>query len=216
MKNKYFWIAVAILMNFTLIACGDNDKNQLNNKYNSHMDKDSIVFGAGCFWCVEAIFANLKGVHSVTSGYCGGKTDNPTYREVCSGSTGHAEVAKIVYDPNEISFEELLEVFWKTHDPTTLNRQGDDVGTQYRSCIFYLNEDQKQKSIFYKKKLDKSGAFSAPIVTEILLLEEFFPAENYHQDYYENNKDNSYCKFVIQPKLEKFKKVFYNNLKPNE
>ena len=168
------------------------------------------------FWCVEAIFANLKGVHSVTSGYCGGKTDNPTYREVCSGSTGHAEVAKIVYDPNEISFEELLEVFWKTHDPTTLNRQGDDVGTQYRSCIFYLNEDQKQKSIFYKKKLDKSGAFSAPIVTEILLLEEFFPAENYHQDYYENNKDNSYCKFVIQPKLEKFKKVFYNNLKPNE
>ena len=213
MKFKYFWISLIILMALSLNIYGSNDKNEIIINDNEIMDKDTIVFGAGCFWCIEAIFSNIKGVYSVTSGYCGGFTENPTYKEVCSGTTGHAEVARIIYNPNEISFEELLEIFWKTHDPTTPNRQGNDVGTQYRSCIFYLNENQNQKSIYYKDKLNSSGAFSNQIVTEIEKLNKFYPAENYHQDYYENNKENSYCKFVIQPKLEKFKKVFYNNLK---
>ena len=213
MKFKYFWISLIILMALSLNTYGSNDKNEIIINDNEIMDKDTIVFGAGCFWCIEAIFSDIKGVYSVTSGYCGGFTKNPTYKEVCSGTTGHAEVARIIYNPNEISFEELLEIFWKTHDPTTPNRQGNDVGTQYRSCIFYLNENQNQKSIYYKEKLNSSGAFSKQIVTEIEKLQKFYPAENYHQDYYENNKENSYCKFVIQPKLEKFKKVFYNNLK---
>jgi len=213
MKFKYFWISLIILMALSLNTYGSNDKNEIIINDNEIMDKDTIVFGAGCFWCIEAIFSDIKGVYSVTSGYCGGFTENPTYKEVCSGTTGHAEVARIIYNPNEISFEELLEIFWKTHDPTTPNRQGNDVGTQYRSCIFYLNENQNQKSIYYKDKLNSSGAFSKQIVTEIEKLQKFYPAENYHQDYYENNKENSYCKFVIQPKLEKFKKVFYNNLK---
>ena len=213
MKFKYFWISLIILMALSLNIYGSNDKNEIIINDNEIMDKDTIVFGAGCFWCIEAIFSNIKGVYSVTSGYCGGFTENPTYKEVCSGTTGHAEVARIIYNPNEISFEKLLEIFWKTHDPTTPNRQGNDVGTQYRSCIFYLNENQNQKSIYYKDKLNSSGAFSKQIVTEIEKLQKFYPAENYHQDYYENNKENSYCKFVIQPKLEKFKKVFYNNLK---
>ena len=213
MKFKYFWISLIILMALSLNTYGSKDKNGIIINDNEIMDKDTIVFGAGCFWCIEAIFSNIKGVYSVTSGYCGGFTENPTYKEVCSGTTGHAEVARIIYNPNEISFEKLLEIFWKTHDPTTPNRQGNDVGTQYRSCIFYLNENQNQKSIYYKDKLNSSGAFSNQIVTEIEKLQKFYPAENYHQDYYENNKENSYCKFVIQPKLEKFKKVFYNNLK---
>jgi len=213
MKFKYFWISLIILMALSLNTYGSNDKNEIIINDNEIMDKDTIVFGAGCFWCIEAIFSDIKGVYSVTSGYCGGFTENPTYKEVCSGTTGHAEVARIIYNPNEISFEELLEIFWKTHDPTTPNRQGNDVGTQYRSCIFYLNENQNQKSIYYKDKLNSSGAFSKQIVTEIEKLQKFYPAEDYHQDYYENNKENSYCKFVIQPKLEKFKKVFYNNLK---
>ena len=213
MKFKYFWISLIILMALSLNTYGSKDKNGIIINDNEIMDKDTIVFGAGCFWCIEAIFSNIKGVYSVTSGYCGGFTENPTYKEVCSGTTGHAEVARIIYNPNEISFEKLLEIFWKTHDPTTPNRQGNDVGTQYRSCIFYLNENQNQKSIYYKDKLNSSGAFSNQIVTEIEKLNKFYPAENYHQDYYENNKENSYCKFVIQPKLEKFKKVFYNNLK---
>ena len=213
MKFKYFWISLIILMALSLNTYGSKDKNGIIINDNEIMDKDTIVFGAGCFWCIEAIFSDIKGVYSVTSGYCGGFTENPTYKEVCSGTTGHAEVARIIYNPNEISFEELLEIFWKTHDPTTPNRQGNDVGTQYRSCIFYLNENQNQKSIYYKDKLNSSGAFSNQIVTEIEKLKKFYPAENYHQDYYENNKENSYCKFVIQPKLEKFKKVFYNNLK---
>ena len=177
------------------------------------MEKDSVVFGAGCFWCVEAIFLNLEGVDSVTSGYAGGVSENPSYKEVCSGKTGHAEVAKVIFDSSIISFEQLLEVFWKTHDPTTLNRQGNDVGTQYRSCIFYYNENQKQKAIHFKKELNKSGAFERPVITEIAELIKFYPAENIHQDYFELNKDNSYCKFVIQPKLEKFKNVFYKNIK---
>lgn len=171
------------------------------------------TFGAGCFWCVEAVFAELAGVQSVVSGYAGGSVENPTYEQVCSGLTGHAEVCQITYDPQQISFPELLEVFWKTHDPTTLNRQGADVGTQYRSAIFCHDETQRQLAEKYKKELDASGAWSAPIVTEIVPFTKFFPAENYHQDYFARNPNQGYCAFVIQPKLDKFRKVFKEKLK---
>jgi len=174
---------------------------------------EKATFGSGCFWCTEAIFEELKGVHSVVSGYAGGNVVNPTYEEVCTGTTGYAEVTQITYDPYTITYDELLEVFWKTHDPTTLNRQGNDVGPQYRSVIFYHNEEQKQLAEKYKSELDKSGAWDNPIVTEILPLTNYFPAENYHQDYYNNNPNQGYCAFVIAPKLEKFKKVFKDKLK---
>lgn len=172
------------------------------------------TFANGCFWCTEAIFEELDGVISATSGYTGGATKNPTYKEVCSGTTGHAECLQIVYDPAKITFDELLEVFWQTHDPTTLNRQGADVGTQYRSGIYYHNEEQKEIAEKYKAELDKSGAFDKPIVTEITPFTMFYPAEDYHQQYFElNGNTNPYCKIVIQPKLEKFRKVFKEKLK---
>lgn len=174
---------------------------------------DTATFGSGCFWCTEAIFERLKGVHAVVSGYAGGTKENPTYEEVCNGKTGHAECTQIFYDPTIISFDELLEVFWKTHDPTTLNRQGNDVGSQYRSVIFYHNEVQKNLAEKYKAELDKSGAWGNPIVTEISPLTKFYPAEDYHQDYYDNNPNQGYCSFVIAPKVEKFEKVFKNKLK---
>jgi peptide-methionine (S)-S-oxide reductase len=174
---------------------------------------ETTTFGAGCFWCVEAVYQHLDGVISITSGYSGGSTKKPTYEEVCTGKTGHAEVIQVVYDTTKVSFEELLEVFWKTHDPTTLNRQGSDVGTQYRSVIFYHNEKQKILAEEYKKRLDISGAFDNPIITEILPFKYFFKAEDYHQNYYNQNSNQPYCRFVIQPKLEKFKKVFKNRLK---
>ena len=175
---------------------------------------ETATFANGCFWCTEAIFEQLNGVERVVSGYTGGQTDNPTYKEVCSGQTGHAECLQITYDPEKISFDELLEVFWKTHDPTTLNRQGGDTGTQYRSAIFYHTDEQKQKAEHYKAELDKSGAFSNPIVTEIVPFTKFYPAEDYHQQYYEaNGNTNPYCKIVIQPKVEKFRKIFGNKLK---
>ncbi len=168
----------------------------------------------GCFWCTEAIFEQLDGVISATSGYTDGHVKNPSYKQVCTGETGHTEALQIVYDPSKISFDELLEVFWETHDPTTLNRQGGDVGTQYRSGIYYHNEEQKQKAEKYKAELDKSGAFNKPIVTEIKPFSEFYAAENYHQQYYENNGNNNpYCSMVIRPKVDKFRKVFKDKLK---
>ncbi len=177
-------------------------------------ETDTAYFANGCFWCTEAIFEQLNGVKSAVSGYTGGQTKNPTYKQVCTGETGHAECLQIVYDHKQISFDELLEVFWETHDPTTLNRQGNDVGTQYRSGIFYVNEEQKQKSEKYKAELDKSGAFDNPIVTEITPFSTFYPAENYHQEYFENNENNNpYCKIVIRPKVDKFRKVFKDKLK---
>lgn len=176
---------------------------------------DTATFGNGCFWCTEAIFQQLEGVEKVESGYSGGHVENPTYEEVCNKTTGHAEVLRIIYDPMKISFDELLEVFWQTHDPTTLNRQGNDVGPQYRSVIFYHNDEQKQKSEKYKTELDKSGAFDAPIVTAIEPLKNYYPAEEYHQNYYKNNPNQGYCYFVIKPKVDKFKKVFGNKLKKN-
>ena len=179
------------------------------------LELKKATFGSGCFWCTEAVFERLNGVHSVVSGYAGGTVENPTYEEVCNGTTGHAEVTQITYDPDKITFDVLLEVFWKTHDPTTLNRQGNDVGTQYRSVIFYHDEEQKQLAEKYKEELDKSGAWDKPIVTEISPLTNYFEAEDYHQDYYKNNPNQGYCTFVIAPKVEKFEKVFKDKLKKN-
>ena len=187
-------------------------------KYNTNMEMKgetlkSAVFAGGCFWCTEAIFSQLKGVEKVVSGYSGGKTVNPTYKEVCTGMTGHAECTRITYDPDQITFAELLEVFWTTHDPTTLNRQGADSGTQYRSAIFYTDEEQKQEAIAYKAKLEKQKIWDHPIVTEITRFEKFYPAEDYHQSYYSGNSEQGYCRIVITPKLEKFKKIFAGKLK---
>ena len=171
------------------------------------------TFGMGCFWCTEAIFQRLKGVVEVKSGYEGGNVPNPTYEEVCTGTTNHAEVSEIAFDPTKISFEELLEVFWKNHDPTTLNRQGADAGTQYRSVVFYHNSEQKAIAEKYKAELNKAKAFAKPIVTTVVKAETFYVAENYHQDYFIKNGEQPYCRFVILPKMEKLEKLFKSKLK---
>lgn len=200
-------------------AAGCTAKTQTRNSMSAALPKisekiDTATFGTGCFWCTEAIFESLNGVVKVTSGYSGGQVDNPTYKQVCTGETGHAECVQIQYEPEKISFDELLEVFWQVHDPTTLNRQGADVGTQYRSVVFYHNPEQQQKAEHYKAELDKSGAFKNPIVTEIAPATTFYTAEDYHQEYYENNKNsNPYCAVVIRPKMDKFKKAFAHKLK---
>jgi peptide-methionine (S)-S-oxide reductase len=173
---------------------------------------ETATFGAGCFWCVEAVFQRLKGVKTVVPGYTGGHVEHPTYGQVSSGTTGHAEVAQLTYDPQVISYPELLEVFWQTHDPTTLDRQGADVGPQYRSAIFYHTPGQKAFAEQYKQELDASGAFPRPIVTEIVPMDTFYEAENYHQNYYNLNSSQPYCSFVIAPKVEKLKKVFKDKL----
>lgn len=174
---------------------------------------DTATIANGCFWCNEAIFQQLDGVIKVTSGYSGGHVPNPTYEQVCEQNTGHAEALQIIYDPQIISFDELLEVFWKTHDPTTLNRQGNDIGPQYRSVIFYHNAAQREKAEAYKEQLDKSGAWANPIVTAIEPVKNFYPAGDYHKDYYKRNGKVPYCQYVIKPKLEKFQKVFKDKLK---
>lgn len=174
---------------------------------------DTATFGAGCFWCTEAQFQQLKGVEKVESGYSGGQKPNPTYKEVCTGTTGHAEVTNIYYDPSVISYDELLAAFWTSHDPTQLNRQGNDVGTQYRSVIFYHNDEQKRKAEEYKKKLNEEKAYNSDVVTEISPFSIFYKAEDYHQNYYNENGDQPYCQFVIRPKMDKFKKVFKDKLK---
>ena len=184
-----------------------------NTENENGLKTDTATLGTGCFWCTEAVFQELEGVLKVTSGYSGGHVANPTYQQVCDKTTGHAEVVQVVYDPSKISFDELLEVFWQTHDPTTLNKQGNDVGPQYRSVIFYHNEEQRKKSEKYKSALDKSGAFNKPIVTAVEPFKNFYSAEKYHQDYYANNGSAPYCYYVIRPKLEKFEKVFKNKLR---
>ena len=173
---------------------------------------DTATFGAGCFWCVEAIFSELKGVEEVVPGYCGGDVENPDYKLVCTGTTGHAEVCQIYYDPEQISYDELLEVFWTTHDPTTLNRQGNDVGTQYRSVIFYHNEEQKKSAIESKANV-ATKIWDKRIVTEISPYKNFYLAEDYHQDYFANNPNQGYCRIVIEPKVLKFRKLFKDKLK---
>ena len=189
-------IIVLFVMSYSIVF--SQKGSQMN-----HFEK--ATFGAGCFWCVEAVFERLDGVQSVVAGYAGGIKVNPTYQEVCTGNTGHAEVAQITFDPSKISYEKLLEVFWHAHDPTTLNQQGNDVGTQYRSVIFY--SDEKQKAIAEKSKLMAAKDFSDPIVTEIKPLTHFYEAENYHQDYFKNHQDAPYCRFVIKPKLDKLEKL---------
>lgn len=172
-----------------------------------------VTLGSGCFWCTEAVFRELKGVKSAVSGYAGGSVPDPTYKAVCTGTTGHAEVIQVTFDPQVIPFTDILKVFWETHDPTTLNRQGADVGTQYRSAIFYHNEKQKAEATAYKKQLDESGQFKNPIVTEITEFKNFYPAEDYHQDYFKLNPNQQYCQYVIRPKLEKFRSKFSEKLK---
>src|SRR6266487_6970837 len=174
---------------------------------------DTATLAGGCFWCTEAIFKRLKGVTSVTSGYAASKVENPSYEQVCSGRTGAAEAIQLTFDPSIISYDKLLEIFWHTHDPTTLNRQGNDVGTQYRSAIFYRNDEQKQLALASKEALEKSGAYKNPIVTEIVHFTNFYPAEDYHKDYYDNNRTQGYCMYVIDPKVKKLLKEYSNVVK---
>ena len=180
----------------------------INGFGNKLIKMETAVFGAGCFWCVEAIYQQIDGVSNVESGYMGGAIANPTYREVCSGKTGHAEVIKINYDPTKVSYVQLLEVFFKTHDPTTLNRQGADAGTQYRSVIYYYSDKQKNEAETVFKAIDKAKIYTNPLVTEISKASVYYKAEEYHQNYYSQNKEQSYCRAVITPKVEKFNKLF--------
>ncbi|MBL8822237.1 MAG: peptide-methionine (S)-S-oxide reductase MsrA [Planctomycetia bacterium] len=204
---------VTILAVIQLIHGADMLTEQNKQDEKTKTEHKTATFGNGCFWCTEAVFQRLNGVKSVVSGYMGGQTKNPTYKDICTGNTGHAEVIQITYDPKTISYPELLEVFWKTHDPTTLNRQGNDVGTQYRSVIFYHDSEQQKAAQEYKSKLDKAGIYSKPIVTEITSASSFYPAEDYHQNYFNLNGKQPYCSYVIQPKLDKFKEVFKDKLK---
>lgn len=206
-----------------VISCAQSDKKQKNkmSKETVTLDETNVktagmeiaTFGTGCFWCTEAVLESLDGVKKVVSGYSGGHDPNPTYKAVCTGETGHAECVEVTYDPKVITYTDLLEAFFRSHDPTSLNRQGNDVGTQYRSVIFYHNEEQKKQAEEAKLELDKSQAYGKPIVTEITSAVKFFVAEDYHQNYFANNPDQGYCAFVIAPKLDKFKKVFKEKLR---
>jgi peptide-methionine (S)-S-oxide reductase len=216
-KNMYLLLSLTAIL-LTVSGCKEttsqNQKYEKDKMNQSHDDKLRLAtFGSGCFWCTEAIFERVKGVVSVVSGYAGGTVDNPSYDDVCTGTTGHAEVVQLKFDPDVVSYDELLEIFWKTHDPTTLNRQGADTGPQYRSVIFYQDEDQKKKAEMYKSELNKAGIWKDPIITEISPLKKFYLAEKYHQDYYKQNPNQNYCSFVITPKIEKFEKVFKDKIK---
>ena len=215
MKSKFLILAAVLA-----VILGSNNKSnaqlEVGNEEGANQKMENLekaTFGSGCFWCTEAVFERLKGVYKVVSGYSGGTVENPTYEQVCTGKTGHAEVTQITYDPKVITYDELLEVFWKTHDPTTLNRQGNDVGTQYRSVVFYHNDEQKRLAEKYKEELNKSDIWDKPIVTEISPFTNFYTAEKYHQNYYDNNPAHPYCSFVITPKVKKFEKVFRDKLK---
>lgn len=216
MMKKLFYL---LFLSSFIFACNVDAQKSSEHEIpvtplqNKNPNNEVITFGAGCFWCVEAIFEELKGVDKVISGYSGGHVDNPTYRAVCNGTTGHAEVTQVFYNPEKISLEELLEVFFKTHDPTTLNRQGNDTGTQYRSAIFYHNEHQKKVAEKIKSELNAAKVFPNPIVTEITMFKNFYEAENYHQDYYELNGTQPYCRYVITPKMDKLHKLFADKLK---
>ena len=214
MKNKrdMKWMSIITII-FAFSSCSNAQIDEDEKIINESENMDTITLGAGCFWCVEAVFSELKGIESVVAGYAGGFVKNPSYKDVCSGTTGHAEVAQITYIPSEISLGDILEVFWKTHDPTTLNRQGADIGTQYRSAIFYHNEKQGNEAKSFKQQLIDSEAWDNPIVTEIAPISNYSVADNYHQNYFSQNGDNQYCKFVIQPKLDQFRKVFASKLK---
>lgn len=208
-------ISIIFIVILQVSSCAQKNDHKLmvNESMTSSTNLDTITLGAGCFWCVEALFQQLKGVQSVVSGYSGGHVKNPTYKEVCTGNTGHAEVCQVTYDTGQIALSEILEVYWKTHDPTTQNRQGGDVGTQYRSVIFYHNDEQRKLSEEIKNRLTQAHIWDKPIVTQIVPFNEFYKAEDYHQEYYFNNTSQPYCTAVITPKVEKFKKVFTDKLK---
>ena len=201
--RRYTFTIFAILI-FTVLSTGSTNMKEKT---------ELATFGGGCFWCVEAIFERVTGVHMVVSGYSGGHVANPSYKQVTSGTTGHAEVIQISFDPVEVNFTELLEIFFKTHDPTTLNRQGADVGTQYRSIVLYHNDEQRQEAEKVIKELDSAGIWKDPIVTRVEPFDNFYRAEGYHQEYFENNPNQGYCRVVIQPKVDKFEKVFRDKLK---
>jgi len=221
-KRAYLIGTVAILVGVGLIVSNSQDTLQAEDSdavgktQKAEVKLETTTVGGGCFWCTEAVFRELKGVHSVVSGYSGGRKVNPTYQEVSSGQSGHAEVIQVEFDPAVISYPEILEVFWKTHDPTTLNRQGADTGTQYRSVVYYHDKEQRAQAAELKRELDRSGAFSTPIVTEISPIGKFYPAEDYHQEYFERNGRQPYCRAVIVPKMEKFRKVFADKLGNSE
>ena len=215
----YYSLGLAIFIATALLAFTNNSSNKKSVPVLDAKDalfvktKDTATFAAGCFWCVEAQFKELKGVESVHSGFAGGHLKNPTYKEVCTGTTGHAEACNIIYDPEQISYDELLAAFFTVHDPTQLNRQGNDVGTQYRSAIFYHNAAQKEKAEYYITKLNDAKAYKNKIVTVVSPYTIFYKADETHQDFYNKNPDQPYCKYVIQPELEKFRKVFKAKLK---
>ncbi len=221
MRTKFVFTLLIIAVASVVTSCAQkNSTNKTNSKTNSipvmseNAKLDTITLGGGCFWCVEAIYQRLNGVITVTSGYAGGKRANPSYEQVSSGATGHAEVVQIVFDTTVIPLAEILQVFFKVHDPTTLNLQGADEGTQYRSVVFYNSEEQKKTAEDIKNGLNKSGAFDSPIVTEIAPYSNFYKAEDYHQNYYNQNKNrNPYCSIVIVPKIEKFEAYFKDKLK---
>ena len=213
---RIFSVIILCISLCSMLAC--KNKANLNKEYvkveGSKMENREIaILAGGCFWCVEAPLLLLDGVDTVVSGYIGGHVDNPSYAQVCTGHTGHAEAVMVTFDSSKVSFEDLLEVFFTMHDPTQLNRQGNDVGTQYRSAIFPINKEQEQKSVYYIEELNKSGAFERPIVTTIERADKFYQAEDYHQNYYNNNPNEMYCQLVARPKVEKVKKVFANKLK---
>ena len=207
MKSTLFR-CLYLLIFLPFYNCLGHNNNDLKSFDMQNENLDTIYLGAGCFWCVEAIFQQVNGVEKVIPGYCGGAIKNPTYNEVCSGKTGHAEVAKIVFNSSIVDLAHLLEVFWKTHDPTTLNRQGNDIGTQYRSAIFFVKDSQKEQILKFKQELIFQNVWDQPIVTEVEKIDIFYPAEDYHHNYFNNNKSQGYCQFVIQPKIEKYKKIF--------
>ncbi|MFN4110910.1 MAG: peptide-methionine (S)-S-oxide reductase MsrA [Ignavibacteria bacterium] len=186
--------------------------DQINSQVNTKEFKKA-TFGGGCFWCTEAVFKQIDGVISTEVGYAGGHTENPTYEQVCTGKTGHAEVCQVVFDPEKITYDELLEIFFKTHDPTTLNRQGADIGTQYRSVIFYHDEEQKNRALSFISKLQRSGKYENQIVTQVEALNNYYRAEEYHQNYFEKNPYAAYCVYVVAPKVDKTKKLFKEKIK---
>ncbi len=215
--NRIGLVAMLILVSLSLTGCARIEQNNNRNMTDQITEipkiSDTATFGGGCFWCTEAQFQLLDGVISVASGYSGGSVKNPSYKEVCTGRTGHAEVVQVLYNPEVLNYESLLEAFWLSHDPTQLNQQGNDVGTQYRSVIFYHNETQHELAETFRNRLNESKAFADPVVTEISPFKTFYKAEEDHQNYYQENGNQPYCQFVVAPKVEKFKKVFKDKLK---
>jgi peptide-methionine (S)-S-oxide reductase len=213
MFRSYSILLITVISSFFVQKASASGFGFEQQATNTVVTTDTAVFGTGCFWCTEAIFQQVEGVVSVSSGYSGGHIVNPSYKDVCTGTTGHAECLQIIFDPKKVSFETLLEMFWQSHDPTTLNRQGNDIGTQYRSVIFYRNAKQKALAEKYRTLLNSSGAFDKPIVTTLEPFDKFYVAENYHQEYFNQHGEEPYCQYIIRPKIEKFNKVFKSKLK---